>query len=223
MKGLHVNVATNAPALAKHLRELGKSQIPFATAVTLTRLAQAAQAANRARLPQVFHLRRSNLGGRLKVVRAEKRDWPYPRAILGFGQRGVDEFWSLQELGGTKRARGGRVAVPSSLVKRTASGKVRTAQRPRAILEKKGGFEKEGAILGRFGRSKARVFYFLRSRVKIKPTLGARQTSTDVSRRLYATTFDRELRTAIRSARVRQGSFDAEAARLLYLKASREP
>lgn len=221
-----LTVETNAAELAGILRAAGRDQIPFAASLALTRTAQDAQAEMRRRLPAVFALRSKTLAGRIKVVRADKRDWPRSRAILGFGEHGRDEFWLQQETGGTKRAKGGRIAIPLRIVKRGQSGKVNKTQSPSAILSKPGGFVEEESqeirVSPTRGRKAFRLrWYFLRKTARIKPALGAVTTSEDIQRRKFTAHFDKSLQAALRSARVRGMSFSSELGRALYLKAER--
>lgn len=206
------------------LRDMGRKQIPFAAAAALTEIAGRVQKAERANLRRAFTLRRKNLGARIFRRPAEKRDWPKVRAAVGFGQFGRDEFWTLQETGGTKRAiKGSRIAIPYRIVRRTGKGTVRAPDKPKRIGAK--GWEIEDKLRAKLGRRKAApsfTYYGLRTSARIKPALGARKIAEKIAGRDSAPILRRSLRNAIRTAR-RGGGFTSGLAKVFYRDALKAP
>lgn len=222
--GFGIGIAHDVETWRKKLQAMGRDQIPFAMAVAMTRTAQNARDVNRRYLPRAFRgLSKKSLRSRIKITRAEKRDWPKLRASVNWGETGKDDFWLLQETGGFKRGKGGgRVAIPTSAVKRTKGGRVRASQKPRAISKRASGKEIAGQLRAKPGRKKSApllTFYNLRNRAKIKPTLRGREITERTADKKLPQHYDRELTAAVKSARVRKGSFSAAAARVLYFEA----
>lgn len=158
---------------ATRMRLWVSDQLPFATAAALTDTAREARDHTAGRLGRFFRLRNRSLGNALVSVPASKRD-PTPTAIVGV--RPWASFLVLQVTGGTKRAQGGtRVAVPTRIVRRTSSGAVASAHRPRRLRQRKGldvrALEEHGQIALREGKRAQRargLFYFLVPQARIR-------------------------------------------------------
>ncbi len=211
-----VEAATEVTDLMLH--EFAEEQLPFATAVSLTRLAQEAVDKTRGRMRRRFTLRSRRVPKGIQFNRANKKDWPKLHAEAGI----LDDFMVLQELGGTKRPRRGArfLAIPTRAIKRTASGKVRKTQQPRSITARKTGFIDDGMIQRRRTRSRRLgLMFFLREEATIEPRLGMRETSAEVMETRYAAVFDKELKAAIRSRRARKESFSSQFGRFRYIRA----
>lgn len=221
--GIGVAIETSAGDLAGVFGELVRDQLPFAATVALTRLAQEVQAEEKADLPRRLKIHGERVPRGIRVRRAEKRDWPNPKAEVG----SLDEFLVLQELGGTKRPTKGasHVAIPARYV--AARRKPATGRFPKRLLPRE--IPKSRKIEGREirapvrggGDQSERIFWFLRRSVQIKPRLRFRETAERTARAGYRVHFERELAAALKSARVRAGRFSTEAGRKFYLQALR--
>lgn len=217
--GLVLEIGSNAKQWAKDFEGIRKKQIPFATAVALTRTARDANEAVRESLPKKFTIRSKGLLKGWRVEPARKKDWPNCQAGVG----SKDAFWLLHERGGTKRAKSGTIAIPTKAVKRTKAGRVQKSQRPSPLIEKGRAFPTKTTIeKSKAGRKdRRRLLFFRRKSVRIKKGLGAGKTVLTSTRKVYGTHFERELRAAMKSHRVREGSFTGEQGRAFYLKALR--
>lgn len=136
---IRLEVDTNAGALADAFAKLAHDQLPFATAVALTRVAQDARDQERRQLGRTFTLRsRRRVEMGIQINRAEKSDWPRCRAEVGLR----DDFMAKHVTGGEKTPKPGtrHVAIPTRIVQRTASGGVVLRQRPKSIRRRPGGF-----------------------------------------------------------------------------------
>lgn len=136
--GIHIAIATNAPDVAAALAKLAREQLPFATAVALTRIAQDARNDVRHQLRRSFTLRSRRVEGGIQINRAEKRDWPHPKAEVGT----KDSFMARHVTGGTKKPLAGtkHVAIPTKIVQRGAGGGVMIGHKPRQIRARETGF-----------------------------------------------------------------------------------
>ena len=114
----------------------------------------------------------------------------------------------LHATGGTKRARSGRIAIPSRFTKATrgASG-VRKAFRTRAVVDSPKGFiDRDGprdAIYQRYGRggSKVRLLYVLHPTARLRRRFRFYQDAERISRQVSPKLFRRNFSQAIRTAR----------------------
>jgi hypothetical protein len=227
-QSIAVTVQTNAPALARALRYLAMEQLPFATAVALTRVAQDARAEVVRNLPDHFKIRSKRVVAGVRIERANKKDWPNVHAKVGT----ADEFMALQVTGGTKRPQRGaaHIAVPTRLVtsRRTGSGAVPKPLKPRQLRNREDVFVAQQEIRKRLGkRSKGALlnlgelgtFYNLVTEAHIKPRWPLPKEVETSATSTYGAHFERELTAAIRSARARAGSFSSEQGRQAYLAA----
>lgn len=219
--GVGVTIQSNALDLSGVFAKLANDQIPFAATVALTRLAQDVKVAEAEDLPKRLKTHGNRLVRGLRVKRAEKRDWPNPKAEVG----SLDDFLVLQELGGTKTAQTGasHVAIPARYVaarRRAATGRFPVRILPKNIPKSRKIEGKElRATISEGGEKKDRIFWFLRRSVHIKPRLKFRETAERTSKAKYGEHFQRELSAALKSARVRAGRFTTEQGRTVYLKA----
>ncbi|MEM7422077.1 MAG: hypothetical protein AAF334_00060 [Pseudomonadota bacterium] len=111
-------------------------EIPFATTLSLTWTAKDAQADIQHRLPDRFTIRRTWVakGIRVKPARKSKN---ISRITSEVGT--ADDFMSLQEEGGTKRARSGRLAIPYG-ARKTRTSVTPRSKWPGRMLSKRGVF-----------------------------------------------------------------------------------
>jgi hypothetical protein len=112
------------------------SQLAFAEARALTKLAKSSQGKVITDLPSHFHIRRPWVAKGILIKPARKQDFPSAKAVVG----SRDYFMALQELGGIKKPKGG--------AGRVASGKVPAAPKGiRAVRLKKAAAKLGGASL----------------------------------------------------------------------------
>ena len=196
-------IESNAPQVMRDLDALARKQLPFALATTLTRVAQVSVQRKRKQMPNLFTVRSKAVERGITMQRAEKRDWPNTKAVVG----SRDEFMVLQEICGLKRpGSGSNVAIPSKAIQRTASGRVRASQKPKAILSKKSGsIAKAGGkpVIRRkvTKRNNLGIMFLLRPSTQIKPRLGLRVTVQRVVAQELGKTFERSLDQALASAK----------------------
>lgn len=107
---VNIKIDTNAAALSDRLAAIASGQMPFVMAQTLTQMAQMARKAQKDRLGEYFKQRTNWSKTGLKVIRAEKKDFPNPFAIVGVR----DKIMALNITGGDRGSTGsGSVAVPN--------------------------------------------------------------------------------------------------------------
>lgn len=104
-----MNITMDSHALKSFLTNLEMKQIPFATAVALTRTAQEAQSAIKTGLSSKFIQRNKWTAGGIIFQRAEKKDWPNTQSIVG----SRDEYMIKQEEGGNVAPKNKRHAIPN--------------------------------------------------------------------------------------------------------------
>ena len=209
---------TNARALAEVMGELATKQLPFASAVTLTRLAQLSAAKQRGYMQQQFDIRAPRVLRGITIESAKKRDWPNLAAKVGT----LDEFIASHEEGGRKRPKRGakRIAVPvRQVIKKGAGGKIATSRRPRALVKAGKVRELEGVLRGQKGKRKGapmRAFYWLKPFVVLKPRLRFHSNASKVVGERYDEVFALEWEAALRSARAKAGKFTSSEGRYFY-------
>jgi hypothetical protein len=116
------------------------------------------------------------------------------------------EWLALHETGGTKRATGGRVAVPYG-ARKSKFDIVTRARRPRRVLSKKAFIitMKDGldAIFERFGRARGdiRLLYILQPSAHIRPDLNFAKFTTAEAGKIIGAIFEREFQKALATAK----------------------
>ena len=163
--------ASQVSRFALTVRLWATDQLPFATAAALTDTAKDATSFVRNGLVDSFKLRNQGLRNAIQYEPADKRGRPIQAKV---GVRPWADFLVFHAIGGLKRAKGGgRVAVPTRLVKRTATGRVPKRLKPRTLREKKQLIEpilnKRGLIALADRRTGATIFYTLVDKAVIKP------------------------------------------------------
>lgn len=200
-----------SPAIQR-LDALRLKQLPFATALALTRTAEAARAELRAELPKRFTLRNRFVEQGIRIEPATKRKQSaavFWRAPGGAGRRAFADLLARQEVGGRTVPKGRYTALPRA-VKRSGSGLIPRSQRPRALLQRKNVFvEKLGnrgaAIVQRVGRGRSatlRVLYRLTTKPSVyRPRWEFRATAERVARKTFRKEFGAAFARAIASGR----------------------
>ncbi len=195
---LAVTVGTTADALAASLGEFARDQLPFATALALTRTARDASEAARDHLPKVFTTRGDKLARTFVSGRANKSDWPNITVPVGT----LAEAMVLQETGGVKRAKSPLgLGIPTSLIRPSKGAKITKAKRPKRLLQKPG-VRKADETIRRSktsGRDRREIFYLLRPAVKIKPRLGFQRVVSEAFERAYPGRFAAAMNEALAS------------------------
>jgi hypothetical protein len=186
------------PVIAK-VRGIADKQIPFATALALTRTAQDAQAEIRRQMPQRFTVRNNWIQKGVIIRKATKQDL----AALVIDR---DDFMTIQETGGTKTPRGRSVAVPQA-VRVNKRGIVPRTQRPSALVGKPNifravirGVDGLWQRVGPKGRG-IKLLYVLKPSVPIKPRFGFFETVRGVAVDRFTTQFELAFAHAVRTAR----------------------
>lgn len=178
-----------------------RDQLPFATAAALTDTAKDATSYVRNGLVESFKVRNPGLRNGIQFEPADKRGRPITAKV---GVRPWASFLVFHAIGGLKRAKTGRVAVPSRLVQRTSSGRVAAKHRPRKLREKKSLIQPlvdERGLIALKNRKGVTVFYRLVASARIEPRWPfQRQVEETVSARL-GQHFNRRAEEALRTAR----------------------
>lgn len=218
-----VQVRTTAPAIVAVLRELTLKQVPFATAVALTRVAQDGRAEVVRRMPEHFKVRSQRVLKGVTIEPAKKADWPNPTAKVGL----LDQFMAVHVTGGDKRPEKGarHIAVPTRLVVRTGSGKVPARLKPRTLRDRPDVFLEQQKIVQRSARRRGQaknlggkgIFFSLVTEAHITASWPMPGEVEKKAGETYGSHFERELTAAVRSARVRGGSFSSDQGRSAYL------
>lgn len=202
-----VTVRHDWKRVSRALESWYADQVPFATAVALTRTASGARDAMRRRLGRVFTVRSRRVLSGEQSTKARKRDFPRQRAEVGH----LDEYIARHEEGGIQAARGPhRWTVPTRRVKRGASGRIRKTLRPPHLIRKRKGFIPRGQRSAVFvpkgpkRRRRLQVFYLLRQRIRLDPVLGHHRTVRRYAERHFPVRFQRELAQASRTRRPRR-------------------
>ena len=91
----------------KNLSQIANRQLPFVMAKSLTNTAQAAQQEVRKHIREEFHIRKKS-GGFESSIRIK----PANKTNLAAEVFSMAAFASLQQVGGTKKAHSGRLAIP---------------------------------------------------------------------------------------------------------------
>jgi hypothetical protein len=207
---LAVNVSSNYKQLSRSLDQLGRKQLPFAFAKTLNQTMKAVGKYTVARTyPQAFDVRNKSFFKAAMFTKDSVR-WAKPTNLRASAR---DQFGrgnlQLHATGGTKRARSGRMAIPSRYTKARRGPKgVRKTLRPRAVVDTpKGYIDRVGprdAIYQRYGRGgkQVRLLYVLQPSAKIRKRFrfyeDAQRITRAVSPKLFRKNFSHAIRTARR-------------------------
>jgi len=211
---MQINVSSNYKKLSRSLDQVGRKQLPFAFAKTLNQTMKAVGKYTVARTyPRAFDIRNraffraAMFGNSKKHGNAVK--WA-TKTKLRVSARDRFDHGNLQlhATGGTKRARSGRIAIPSRYTKATRGARgVRKALRPRAVVNTPKGFiDRDGprdAIYRRYGRggSKVRLLYVLHRSAKIPKRFRFYEDAERITRSVSSKLFRRNFSQAIRTAR----------------------
>lgn len=197
-----VDVQINARQLQRFLEELTVRELPFAMSMAMNRAAQDSLDYVRREVPRRFTVRSPGVLRGFRVQPSHKRQWPRLQVALGT----VDEFWVLQQFGGTKKPQSGRnLAIPTRLTRRTKTGKIAKAQRPRALIAAGKARVADGAIRKARANKRDRrtMLFLLRRQARIKPRLALDRLVHDSFPRFFPRNFGRAFAHAKRTSRER--------------------
>jgi len=175
----------------KELTQFAKKQLPFITAKSLTNTAQASQAEVRKHIKEEFHIRKK-AGGFESSIRIK----PARKTDLKSEIFSMAAFASLQQVGGTKKARSGRLAIP--LYDNIGDVKKQTARNnPSAYLagnafkmRTKSGQE----VIAQRKRNGLRILYFLKRDADVEKRFEMTEKTTDVVKKQFPMIFRKNLR-----------------------------
>ena len=139
---LTVNVSSNYKNLSRSLDQVGRKRLPFAFAKTLNQTMKAVEKYTVARTyPRAFDVRNSSFFKASMFTGSAVRRSTKTKLRVSARDRFDRGNLQLHTTGGTKRARSGRIAIPSRFTKATRGARgVRKALRPRAAVDTPKGF-----------------------------------------------------------------------------------
>ena len=198
-----------SPAL-NALNDLKRSQIPFATALALTRTSQYAQREVKRSLPERFTIRNTFVERGVKVKAATKASqeatvhWQAPVA----SRRGFAQSLARQETGGGKTPAKKWLAIPQKGVKRTGGGMIPKRMQPAAALRNKRTFVAPNQSGGQtiYRRTTKQRYpivalYTLTERVNVRGAFEFVPTAREASRKVFKREFGKAFAKAIASRR----------------------
>lgn len=210
---MHVTIKTNIAALMADLDRVGREQVPYAMARTLTGLAYDSRDKVRNDLASRFIIRNNWVSKGIQVNSASKADWPMQQAAVGTR----DDFMVRQEFGGKKEARNGLMGVPVEAREAvgSSSGELKPSVWPSRLVAKTKGTRRKffmntiksgpnaglRAIMRRDSddRYPLQVIYLLKKSVDVKARWGFRDTVQNVVNQNYEKKLGYELSKAIAS------------------------
>lgn len=200
---LKINVNSNIKSFTKNLDAFAKKQVPNATRSTLNETAfQLKNHIVKKIFPKSFTMRNRSFPKLLfkfkKATRDKMQSSVFQKTIDGR----VFDVITKSATGGIKKARGGRVAVPTSNVRLTGRG-VRANRRPRQVLNNPKGFIKDKKIYLEKSRGKLQLLYFLKEFVKIRKTFPFEESSKSFVDKNLKKIFGKALAFRISRAKIR--------------------
>ena len=175
----------------KELSQIAKRQLPFITAKSLTNTAQEAQNEVRKHIREEFQIRKKSAGFESSI-----RIKPANKTKLTAEVFSMAAFASLQQVGGTKKAHSGRLAIPiynniRDVKKRT------TRNNPSAYLagdafkmRTKSGQE----IIAQRKRNGLKILYFLKRDADVDKRFEMVELTTKVVKDSFSMIFSRNLK-----------------------------
>ena len=173
------------------LAAIAKKQIPFAIAKTLTNLAQKSQAEVRKNIREKFFIRKKS-GGFESSIRIK----PATKTNLTAEVYTMAAFAALQQTGGIKKAKDGRLAIPSyqsinQVKKRSDSNSPSTYLAGDAFkMKTKTGQE----VIARRSGGELKILYFLHKSAKIDKKLDMIEITTKTVQDRFEDQFKGNLR-----------------------------
>ncbi len=187
----------------RRLTRLEKKEMPYATAVALTRTVQDAQSSIIQAIPHIFNVTKKWW---LKSQPTGVKISPAKKIRLLASVYTKAFFAELQEEGGIKRPHGGKVlAVPSARVpksRRKSGGARKTLDMKRTFANSRGIFRKKGS---KKKQVIEKQFTWARS-ATVPRRFGFRRIAAKVASRRFRQHLDRELSIAVEKTRRRMAS-----------------
>ena len=125
---MQISVKHDLDKASKHLRLWERDQLPYASALGLTRIAKRAQTKVKRNIPRRFIMRKKWIQTGIRINPATKQQlWSrvYSR----------DDFMALQETGGIKRPQRRALSIPVG-IRKDKQANITKAKRPAALLKK---------------------------------------------------------------------------------------
>ena len=207
---LTVNVSSNYKKLSRSLDQVGRKQLPFAFAKTLNQTMKAVAKYTVARTyPRAFDVRNKGFFKAAMFTKDAVRWATKTKLRVSARDRFDRGNLQLHTTGGTKRARSGRIAIPSRYVgsRRLKSGRVKDALLPRTVVNTPKGFiDRDGprdAIYQRYGRGgkQVRLLYVLHRSAKIPKRFRFYEDAERITRQVSPKLFARNFAHAVKTAR----------------------
>ncbi len=187
-------VKDNIKEFTKDLDNIQKKQIPFATALSLTKTATACQEEIQKQIPQKFNvtkkwwLKQQPTG--IKITPAKKDNLKAKVYTNAY-------FADIQEEGGVKTPKTHRLAVPSKAVAK----KYRKSGGARELLDQKNVFKNKSGIFKKIGKTKLVLLYVLAKQAVIKKRFGFKEMAHKKALEVFATKFKEALERALQTMR----------------------
>lgn len=127
-------IDTNAPEISKQFARVPDKQLPYASALALTRVAAVGMREARVELGSDLVIRNAFSASGIQTNRAEKSDWPFQHAEVGIEER--RDYLVDQVLGAQRKPQKAPFkGVPQTdVVPRGPSGKMPQSRRPGALI-----------------------------------------------------------------------------------------
>lgn len=172
-----IDIKSNIKSFSKNLNKFARTQVPNATRSTLNETAfQLKNHIVKKIFPKAFTVRNRRFPNLLFKFKKATRD----KLESSVFQKTIDgrqfDVITKSATGGIKKARGGRVAIPTSNIRLGAKG-IRANRRPRQVLNNPKGFIKDKKIFLEKARGKLQLLYFLKEFVRIKKTFPFEESS----------------------------------------------
>jgi hypothetical protein len=198
-----ININSNLKSFTKNLNRFSKTQVPNATRSTLNETAfELKNHIVKKIFPKAFTVRNRRFPNLLfkfkKATKQKLESSVFQKTIDG---RQFDVI-TKSATGGIKKARGGRVAIPTSNIRLGSKG-IRANRRPRQILNNPKGFIKDKKIYLEKARGKLQLLYFLKEFVKIRKTFPFEESSKSFVDKNLKKIFGKALAFRISRARIR--------------------
>ena len=178
----------------ENLSQIAKRQLPFITAKSLTNTAQSAQQEVRKHIREEFHIRKKS-GGFESSIRIK----PANKTNLTAEVFSMAAFASLQQVGGTKKARSGRLAIPVydniRDVKRTTSKNSPSSYLAGDAFKMRIGSGQE--VIAHRKRGGLKILYFLKRDADVEKRFEMIETTTDVVKRQFPMIFRKNLHEVV--------------------------
>lgn len=184
---ISIQIKSNA---SDELSKIATKQIPFAIAKTLTNIAQKSQEEVRKNIREKFFIRKKS-GGFESSIRIK----PATKTNLTAEVYTMAAFAALQQTGGVKQAKDGRLAIPAygainQVKKRSDSNSPSHYLAGDAFkIKTKSGNE----VIAKRQRGELKILYFLRKRAQIDKKLDMIETTIKTTKVNFETIFKENL------------------------------